>query len=138
ERLREVSPEGITFVDAWELPPGSPQLGKLIRAYDLLIAPAPDGMRADEARLGRIAAAFLARDRALATRKDREIDVRGYVEDVAVVDAVAAARLCRALDWPEAPALLRARVQVTPQGSAKPVEVAQALGVWGNPDPRAR
>jgi hypothetical protein len=54
-----------------------------------------------------------------------------------VLDAQAAARLCQALDWPEAPALLQVRVDVGPQGSAKPMELAQALGVWGPPDPRA-
>jgi radical SAM family uncharacterized protein/radical SAM-linked protein len=137
ERLREVSPEGFVFTSAHELPAGSPSMGKRITACDLLIAPAPDGMAHDAARLGRLAEAFLARPQVIVMRDEREIDVRGYVQAVDVLDAQAAARLCRALDWPEAPALLQVRVHVTPQGSAKPVEVAQALGVWGLPEPRA-
>jgi radical SAM family uncharacterized protein/radical SAM-linked protein len=137
ERLREVSPEGIVFASAHELPAQSPRMGKLITACDLVIAPAPDGIAHDAARLGRVAAAFLAQPQVLVTRDEREIDVRGYVQTVDVLDGQAAARLCQALDWPEAPALLQVRVHVTPQGSAKPVEVARALGVWGALDPRA-
>jgi radical SAM family uncharacterized protein/radical SAM-linked protein len=137
ERLREVSPEGFVFASAHEQPAGSPSMGKQITACDLLIAPAPDGMAHDAARLGRLAEVFLARQQAVVMRDEREIDVRGYVQSVDVLDAQAAARLCQALDWPEAPALLQVRVHVTPLGSAKPVEVAQALGVWGLPDPRA-
>jgi radical SAM family uncharacterized protein/radical SAM-linked protein len=137
ERLREVSPEGFVFACAHELPAGGPSMGKLITACDLIIVPAPDGMAHDAARLGRLAEVFLARPQAIVMRDEREIDVRGYVQAVDVLDAQAAARLCRALDWPEAPALLQVRVHVTPQGSAKPVEVAQALGVWGSPDARA-
>ncbi|WP_428266054.1 TIGR03960 family B12-binding radical SAM protein [Haliangium sp.] len=137
ERLRQVSPEGIEFVNAWALPEGGRRLGKLIRAYDLVIAPAPDGVAYDEARLGRLAAAFLGRERVLVARKQREIDVRALVEAVEVLDQDASARLCRALDWPQAPALLQARVTAAADGSAKPVEVARALGVWGDLDPRA-
>ena len=44
-------------------------------------------------------------------------------------------KLCAALDWPAGP-LLRARVSATADGSAKPSEIAQALGVWGTDDPR--
>jgi radical SAM family uncharacterized protein/radical SAM-linked protein len=138
ERLREVSPEGIVFASAHELPAQAPSMGKLITACDLVIAPAPDGIAYDAARLKRVAAAFLAQPQVMVLRDEREIDVRGYVQAVDVLDAQAAARLCKALDWPEAPALLQVRVHVTPQGSAKPVEVARALGVWGAPDPRAQ
>ena len=137
ERMREVSPEGIVFAGARELPAASPSMGKLITACDLVILPAADGMTHDAARLGRLAEVVLARPQAIVMRDQREIDVRGYVQTVDVLDAQAAARLCQALDWPEAPALLQARVHVGPQGSAKPVELAQALGVWGPPDPRA-
>jgi radical SAM-linked protein len=137
ERMREVSPEGIVFASARELPAASPSMGKLITACDLVIAPAADGMTHDAARLGRLAEVFLARPQAIVMRDQREIDVRGYVQTVDVLDAQAAARLCQALDWPEAPALLQVRLYVGPQGSARPVELAQALGVWGSPDPRA-
>ncbi len=139
ERLREVSPEGITFVDAWALPPHSRGMGKLIHAYDLVIAPAPDGITYDTRRLTRIADAFLAKDQVLVSRKQREIDVRGLVQSLAVLDSAASAPLCRALGWTDVvPALLQARVDMGPGGSAKPIEVAQAVGVWGDPDPRAK
>ncbi|HSN25278.1 MAG TPA: hypothetical protein VLT45_03300, partial [Kofleriaceae bacterium] len=120
--------------------------GKLIDAVDVLIRPAPDGMRFDVARLERIAAAFLAKDRVLVARgakeaekggakaKDaKQIDVRALVSEVSVVDDV---RLTAALDWPDGP-MLRVRVRSTSEGSAKPAELAKALGVWGSDDPRA-
>ncbi|ACY16284.1 TIGR03960 family B12-binding radical SAM protein [Haliangium ochraceum] len=140
-RLREVSPEGILFGDAWALPPGSPGLGKLIEAYDLLLAPAP-GLPADEAALMRVADEFLGRASVLVPRKEREIDVRAFVSRIDVLAERAAERLAGALGWPlaetaSAPALLQVRVHMTPQGSAKPTEIAEALGLWGDPDPRA-
>jgi hypothetical protein len=58
------------------------------------------------------------------------------VREVDVLDGDAAAAITRALDWPATP-LLRARVSTTADGSAKPSEVARALGVWGADDPRA-
>jgi hypothetical protein len=62
--------------------------------------------------------------------------VRAFVLAVDVIAGDAARRLCAALDWPDGP-LLRARIQATSDGSAKPSEVARALGVWGPDDPRA-
>lgn len=137
-------------------------LGKLIDAVDLVIRPASDGIAYDAARLARVAAAFIAKPSAIVARKDKsprgrgeragntagvggseraharavEIDVRALVLDVDVVDGDAAATLAAALDWP-AGALLRVRVSATSDGSAKPSELAKALGVWGNDDPRA-
>jgi hypothetical protein len=112
-------------------------LGKLIEAVDVVIRPAPDGMAFDDARLGRIAAAFLAKPRALIERgPQKTVDVRAFVTELDVIGGEAAERLCAALDWPAAP-LLRARVRSTSEGSAKPQEVARALGVWGQDDPRA-
>jgi hypothetical protein len=112
-------------------------LGKLIDAIDVAICPASDGMAFDEARLRRIAAAFFARTEAPLLREGgRTIDVRALVTELDVISGEAAERLCAALDWPAAP-LLRARVRSTAEGSAKPQEVARALGVWGPDDPRA-
>jgi len=128
-----------------------PGLGKLIEAVDVLVRPAPDGMRFDAARLERVAAAFLAKGTAVVarggkegpgsdkpsanakTKPEKQIDVRALVTDVSVVDDV---RLTAALDWPPGP-LLRVRVRSTAEGSAKPSEIAKALGVWGSDDPRA-
>jgi radical SAM family uncharacterized protein/radical SAM-linked protein len=108
-------------------------LGKWIDAVDLAIRPAPDGIAFDAARLARIAAALLARARCDVTRADKVIDVRPLVVSVDVLDD---ARVMAALDWPAEP-VLRARVRATADGSAKPLEVAKALGVAGGEDARA-
>jgi radical SAM family uncharacterized protein/radical SAM-linked protein len=112
-------------------------LGKLIDAVDIVIQPAPDGMAYDAARLGRLAAALLARPEAKVARGDKVVDVRPLVLAVDVIDGDAATRLCGALDWAPG-ALLRVRVRATAEGSAKPSEVARALGVWGPDDVRAQ
>ena len=143
ERLASVCPPGIEILDCWIVRlAGHPLakapdvgLGKLIDAVDVLIKPAPDGMAYDDARLARIAAAFLAKPSAIVARKDKAVDVRGFVSQCDAISGDAATKLCGALDWPDGP-LLRARVSATADGSAKPSEVAKALGVWGTDDPR--
>ena len=117
-------------------PKPEPGLGKLIDAVEVVIRPAPDGMAHDAARLQRIAGALLARTEAKVARGDKLIDVRALVLDAGVIDGEAATKLTAALDWPAGP-LLRVRVRATAEGSAKPSEVAKALGVWGHEDPRA-
>jgi len=112
-------------------------LGKLIDAVDILIQPAPDGIAHDAARLERIAAALLARPEAKIARGDKLVDVRPLVLELDVIAGEAALKLCAALDWAPGP-LLRARVRATADGSAKPAEVAKALGVWGPDDVRAQ
>jgi radical SAM-linked protein len=121
-----------------------PGLGKLINAVDVLIRPAADGIAHDAARLERLAAAFLAKSECLVTRGKsaeskkpaRDVDVRGLVTEISVIADDAAAKLCGALDWPTAPALFRVRVRATAEGSAKPSELAKALGVWGSDELR--
>ena len=107
-------------------------LGKLIDAVDVVIRPAADGIAYDAARLERICRRrFCAKaDGRSIARGDKSIDVRALVTELDVIDGDAAAKLCAALDWPDAPALFRARVRSTSQGSAKPSEIARALGVW--------
>jgi hypothetical protein len=68
-------------------------------------------------------------------RKDKHIEVRGLVEEVSVLAGPAADKLLAALDWPAAPGLVRARVKVAPDGSAKPIEVARALDLAGDDVP---
>jgi radical SAM-linked protein len=111
-------------------------LGKLIQAVDVLIAPARDGIAHDPARLERIATAFLAKAEAPVARGDKMIDVRALVGVVDVIGGDAATKLAAALDWEGVTALLRVRVRSTSEGSAKPSEIARALGVWGSDDPR--
>jgi hypothetical protein len=125
------------FTAAWRLDEQSRGLSKLITGYDLLIRPAADGIAHDAARCQRIADRFLDADRVEVDRKGRAIDVRALVDAVAVVDGSEAASLCAALGWDDAPALLRVAVSMAGDGSAKPMEVARALGVWGKDDPRA-
>ncbi|HSD89837.1 MAG TPA: TIGR03960 family B12-binding radical SAM protein, partial [Kofleriaceae bacterium] len=112
-------------------------LGKLITAVDIAIRPAADGIVHDAARLSRIAQAFLAKDELRVSRGDKQIDVRSLVSDVDVIAGDAATALANALDWGATPALLRARVRATAEGSAKPSEIARALGIWGPEDARA-
>ena len=140
ERLASVVPPGLEILEckivrlAGHALAKTPDegLGKLIDAVDVLVKPAPDGMPFDVARLERICAAFLAKSTCIVERKDKQVDVRGYVT---ALDVVEGDKLCGALDWEPGP-LLRARVRSTVDGSAKPSEVAKALGVWGSDDPR--
>jgi hypothetical protein len=111
-------------------------LGKLITAVDIAIRPAPDGMIFDAARLSRLAEAFMAKDRAMIERGEKSIDVRALVTEVDVIAGDAATALASALDWATTPAVFRVRVRATSEGSAKPSEIAKALGVWGSDDPR--
>jgi radical SAM family uncharacterized protein/radical SAM-linked protein len=113
-------------------------LGKAIDAVDLIVRPAPDGMPFDAARLARITTAFLSKSSVIVERESqkKQVDVRALVSTVDVIDGDAADRLTGALDWPQG-SLLRVRVSATAEGSAKPAEVAKALGVWGAADPRA-
>ncbi len=136
ERLRAACPEGITILACEVVPRGAPGLGRLVTAFELLLQPAPDGIVHDEARLQRLATAFLARDVVEIARKERVVDIRFLVETLEVVGGEAASSLCRALDWPDRP-LLRARIRSSSDGSARPTEVARALGIWGADDPRA-
>jgi radical SAM-linked protein len=136
-RLGAVCPAGIEIVACEIVPPGAPGLGRLIVASDLAILPAPDGMAFDGARVARIARAFMAQPEVVIARGDKQIDVRGFVETVDVIEGDAAAKLCGALDWPVGAALFRVRVKLSALGSAKPIEVAKALGVHGPDDPRA-
>ncbi|HEY5923345.1 MAG TPA: TIGR03936 family radical SAM-associated protein, partial [Kofleriaceae bacterium] len=144
ERLASVCPPGIEIQDCRIVrlaghPLGKQPdlgLGKLVQAVDVLIAPARDGIAHDVARLERIAAAFIAKDSAPIVRGDKTIEVRGLVTAVDVIDGDAAVKLAAALDWENVTALLRVRVRSTSEGSAKPSEIARALGVWGSDDPR--
>ncbi len=132
ERLRQVSPDGLEFLGALRVAEGERRLSKCIDGFDLVIAPAPDGIAFDQARCERIAARALAQEVIEVPRKEKIIEVRQYLDAIDVVDADGARRLCDALDWEVAPALLRARVLAPPSGSAKPSEVAHALGVAGS------
>ena len=133
-RIEEVAPEGLVFTGCWELDETSRSLAQIISAYDLVIRPA---VAAPAEELAAIARRFLALDQALVVRGPRHIDVRARVTQMEVLGGAASARLLAALDWEEAPALVRARVEVGPGGLAKPIEVAQALGLAGGESPAA-
>ena len=131
-RLSEVAPEGVEFTGSWELEPGSPSLAKLLRGYDLLVRPA---VACAPHELAARIDGFLAAASVPVARGERQVDVRAMVDELDVLAGDVADRLCAALDWPAAPALLRARVTVAPDGSAKPIEVARALGIAGGESP---
>jgi len=144
ERLAQVCPPGLEIQTcetvrlaghvlakvSWD-----PGLGKLIQAVDVVIRPAADGMPYDEARLGRIVGAFLAKDSVLVPRgangdkKARDIDVRGLALDASVLagDAADRAKVRRALDkLPEAQR--RTLMVAFFEGKTYP-EIAEAEGV---------
>lgn len=147
DRLAAVCPPGIEIQDCSIVRlAGHPLaqtpdvgVGKLIDAVDVVIQPAADGIAHDQARLARIAQSFIAKASAPIVRTghkgEKTIDVRTLVSEVDVISDEASEKLCAALDWPAAP-LLRVRVRSTAEGSAKPAEIARALGVWGSDDPR--
>jgi radical SAM family uncharacterized protein/radical SAM-linked protein len=145
ERLASVCPPGIEIQEATIVRLAGhvlathpdPSLGKLIRSVDVLVKPSPDGITYDEARVKRLADAFLAKSTVTVSRGEKTIDVRALVTSVDVIAGEAAAKLAAALDWGTALALFCARVRATAEGSAKPSEVARALGVWGPDDLRA-
>ena len=132
ERLREVSPEGLTPTGCWELGAADPSLAKILRAYDLLIRPATPMTVAE---LQASAAAFLASSSVPVLRGDRPVDVRALVQAVDVVAGEAAEALAAALDWEADRPFVRARVYCASDGSAKPIEVARALGLAGDGAP---
>jgi len=134
ERIASVAPEGYQITGLWQLREGTRKLSKAIASYDLVISPAADGMAYDQARLRRVAAAFLAKDSVIVERKDKRIEVRPLIEDVSVFDREASAEVCKLLEWNPGEALLRVRVAWSNTGSAKPAEVAKALGVWQGAD----
>lgn len=147
-RLGSVCPPGIELAGVEEVAPGDRGLGKLVTAVDVLVRAAPDGMRMDAARMSRLVSAFWAKDSAVVLRPGkvegrsgpgpaRPIDVRGFAMEADVIADEAALKLCAALDWPAAEALARVRIRNSSDGSAKPSEVAKALGVWGPEDLRA-
>ncbi len=136
-RLAEVCPDGLQVTRVEEIAITAPGLGRLAGAIDLLIDPAADGMRFDPARLGRVRDRFLGQASVVVARAERTVDVRALVQEVEVIPAAAAEPLRRALDWPVGEGLLRARVSTGPQGSARPLEVARALGVAGGGEAQA-
>lgn len=128
--LNEVSPEGMMFASCKERLPTSKNLGKLIDGYTLLIQPAPDGIVYDERRLGGIVERFLAKESVIVERKQKKVDVRGYTLAASIVPDLEQVRLAAALDWPNQ-AMIQVHMRVTATGTAKPREVAEAMGIGG-------
>ena len=116
DALNQVSPEGLTFLAARRLAADVPGLAKHIAAADFVFG------AADDVDLAARAAEFLS----LATAPTpRGSDAREAVLALEVLDAPA---IARALAWRERP-LLRARLRVSSDGSVKPSELAELLGL---------
>ncbi len=126
-RLQEVSPEGFRVHGVTKMKAGQLALAKEIDAYDLLIRPAEAG------GLESKVTAFSNRTSALVTRKNKEIDVRSFVQFASVLDEPQMVqKLCMALGWEDAKELVWVRVTFTNSGSTKPIEVARAIGIAGD------
>ncbi|MBK9070053.1 MAG: TIGR03960 family B12-binding radical SAM protein [Myxococcales bacterium] len=139
-RLAQALPEGLV-VQSVTAAEGS--LGKLVTGIDWLVRPAGDGMVFDASRARRVVDAFMARAQCDVTRGEKVIDVRSFVTSIEVVAGADANRLCAALDWPavggaadRVEALLAVTVRSDSDGSAKPSEIARALGIYGGEDLR--
>ena len=98
-RLNEVTPEGVQFLAARRVGPNEPSLGRRLHAADYLFA-SGQAAPANDPRL----------------------------LSVSVIEGEPAGKLSAALGW-DAPALVRARVRVSPEGSVRPRDLAQILGV---------
>ena len=131
-RLRAVSPPGIEFLEAQVLTDGDPPLGRMIAEAHYAVR-LPDGCsaRAAEAR-------WASGEPLLATRRERsdsrrpdrgnEVDVRKRMVCARVADEAERRRLARELGWDAGEdRLLCFALAVSAQGSARPVEVAEAL-----------
>ncbi len=132
ERLEQYTPPGITITDVWEIlaPCKATHLGRLIESFDLLINPVVAG-EPSVARLARLVERFMAYEVVEVLRKDKLIDVRPLVTNLEILDQKVAGSYAEAAGWTIEGSLLVARVAISPRGSAKPIEVAEAIGVGG-------
>ena len=130
-RLEEYTPPGIAITSVWEIiaPSKATRLGRLIESFDLLINPVCDGPVTDS-RLDALVGRFSNYEVAEVSRKDKIINVRPLVSEIELLDDSSSAMFAKAAGW-DAKTLIRARVLVSPKGSAKPIEVAEAVGVGG-------
>jgi radical SAM family uncharacterized protein len=136
-RLAAVCPDGLFIHGCESLAAGQPSLGRQVVAIDLALLPLPDGIAYDVRRLTRIAETFMGLASRGVARDERNIDVRALVQEIEVIEGRAAAALARGFDWPEGGAIVRVRVSSTADGTARPTEVALALGlVDGDGKPR--
>ncbi|MFH0900105.1 MAG: TIGR03960 family B12-binding radical SAM protein [Pseudomonadota bacterium] len=101
-RLNAVSPPGILFAAAIELPAGHPRISRLVDAYDL---------------------AFLVDDE-VSPEPPRE-----NVLSLRMVPPEVAARLGQLFAWPPSPSIVAVRARTSPGGNLKMSQVAESLGV---------
>ena len=129
-RLAQVAPEGIWLQSVVCVPPGGLRLSKLIRAYDLLILPGAATASVSADVLQQRVATFLAAKEVIVERKKRDYDVRPFVKHMDIVDAPQ--QFAQVVGWPRHEGLIFARVELTPNGSAKPIELARAIELVGD------
>jgi len=139
DRLRTASPPGNRITGVWTLPEHSPSLGKLVTAYDLLLLPPAHPRRTERSAVEVAVADLLGRERIEVHRKGKRVDLRPLIAEMRAVPASAAREACDLLGWSpdfvdpadDEAALVWARIGCTPDGSAKPQEIAEALGILG-------
>jgi radical SAM-linked protein len=131
-RLREVSPPGIEFLTAETLADGEPPLGRAITQarYAVLL---PEGLLASSAEaLWNVGSPLVAtrRERSDSRRPDRgnTVDVRKSVLIARSASTAERQTLSEKLGWVDEEArVLAFALTVSVQGSARPVEVVEAL-----------
>jgi radical SAM-linked protein len=128
ERLNEVSPEGIRFTGCRLVPTGLPGLSKLVHAADFAFAPSTTTEAGD---LRARAEAFLAKTEVSVMRDGGIVDARRFVVGFDVLSGEEATKLRAALDWGAGAPVLTARIRTSAEGSVKPVELAELLGLGG-------
>jgi radical SAM-linked protein len=127
DRLNQVSPEGIHFTGARLVPMGLPGLSKLVHAADFAFAPQTATAAGD---LRARAEAFLAKTEVPVVRDGGTIDARRFVVGFDVLSGDQASKLRAALDWSGgSDPVLTARIKTSAEGSVKPVELADLLGL---------
>jgi radical SAM-linked protein len=114
-QLDQVLPPGMKVVTITEMPPGAPALQMQLAAAAFEIAVE------DQAAIGPLrerVAQFLAATEVLRDRRGKVYNLRPLVQALSVEPAQA-----------DRPAVIRMRLQATPEGTGRPDELAAALGL---------
>lgn len=114
ERLNQVLPEGFRILGAWDIPLTGPSLSQIITASDFEFRPPAD---TEAVQMEQAAEKLLQSESLPVKRKDKLVDIRPYL-----------LHLNTDKDEEGKP-FLRARVAVTPGGSAKPQEILTLLNL---------
>ena len=127
-RLDEVTPEGILITGVWEMLEGSTKLSKQVTSFDLLLAPSAGDLDIESAS-NSVEEMVNATTLPVARKRKKTIDIRPYIQSAEVVTGATAKTLAGLFDWDDVTSLVRVRVGCAGNGSAKPIEIAQLVGL---------